>query len=166
MPAAASKTDLLTVTRKEFARLENIVEGIPEALALARCSDETSIKDVIGHRAHWITLFLGWYADGQAGRPVHIPAKGYKWNELNAYNAKLRDDQRGLTWDQVKRLLAQNHGQLLTLIEGLSNEQLYGGVMVGSDKWTTGRFAEAAGASHYRSAAKYVRKCLKQLQTS
>jgi hypothetical protein len=36
----------------------------------------------------------------------------------------------------------------------------------GGNKWTTGRWAEASGASHYRSAAKYVRACLKARDAS
>jgi hypothetical protein len=36
--------------------------------------------------------------------------------------------------------------------------------MPGGTGWTTGRYAEAAGPSHYRSAAKFIRKCLREAE--
>ena len=122
-----------------------------------------SIKDIVGHRAHWIDLFLGWYADGQAGREVQFPAEGYKWNDLKRYNADLRVRQAGLSWSEARVMLADRHRALTSFIEGESDEKLYGGPMKGgNNKWPAGRWAEAAGPSHYRSAAKYVRARLRE----
>lgn len=164
MPAAKTKSDLLSVTHKDYGKLRDLIEKVQETAALTKDEDDTSIKDVIGHRAHWIELFLGWYRDGQAGRDVFFPAKGYKWNELKTYNAKLRQDQAGLGWDDALDLLQANHDKLITLIEGLGEEELYAGPMKGAyNDWTTGRWAEASGPSHYRSAAKYIRQRLKTL---
>lgn len=124
--------------------------------------DDTSIKDVIGHRAHWISLFLGWYKDGQAGKEVFFPAKGYKWSELKQYNKQLRADQESLTWEDVVLLLHKNHKKLVRFMADRTNAELYNKPMKGaSNVWTTGRWAEAAGPSHYRSASKFIRACLK-----
>ncbi len=126
-------------------------------------ADNTSIKDVIGHRAHWILLFLGWYRDGAAGKTVHFPAKGYKWNQLKEYNRQLRAEQSALSWPNVKKRLRANHKRLTRFIEERSEQALYGGPMQGANNdWTPGRWAEAAGASHYRSAAKFIRQCLRE----
>ncbi len=78
MPAATSKTEIIVVTEKEWAKLSALLDQVDEALATRPFDDGTTIKDTVAHRAHWIHLFLGWYADGQAGREVHFPAKGYK----------------------------------------------------------------------------------------
>ncbi len=158
MPAATNKADLIAVTEKEFAKLETVLETVPDALALLKDDDETSVKDIVGHRAHWIDLFLGWYADGQAGKAVAFPAPGYKWSDLKAYNAALRERQADLGWAAAREGLAAAHGRLLAFLRGRDEAALYGGPMQGGrNAWTTGRWAEAAGASHYRSAAKYVR---------
>jgi hypothetical protein len=59
--------------------------------------------------------------------------------------------------------LATAHARLLRWMEDTDEATLYGGPMPGGNgKWTSGRFAEAAGPSHYRSAAKYVRACLRK----
>jgi len=151
---------LLDVTEREFAKLDRLIDGLTSEQAVEKHADDTSIKDVVGHRAHWILLFLGWYRDGLAGRTVHFPAKGYKWNQLKDYNRQLRAEQAGLSWPDVKNRLRTNHRKLSRFIEGCSEEALYGAPMQGANnQWTPGRWAEAAGASHYRSAAKFIRQC-------
>ncbi len=160
--AAQTKPDLLAVTEKEFAKLSALIETIDADTALRKREEDTSIKDVVAHRAHWIELFLGWYADGLAGLPVYFPAEGYKWNDLKRYNADLRERQSSLGWPEAVALLHTRNEALMEFIENCSDDQLYGGPMKGAkNAWTPGRWAEAAGASHYRSAVKYIRKELK-----
>ena len=157
--AAVSKQQLLDLSTKEWQKLLKILDELPAILRLQKDEEETSPKDIIGHRAHWIELYLGWFRDGRAGKEVFFPAKGYKWNETKRYNADLRQQQSGLTWDAARSMLESNHAELLALIESLSEEELYGGPMKGANNnWTAGRWAEAAGPSHYRSAAKYLRQ--------
>ena len=160
--AAISKSELYEVTVKEFAKLVKLIDTIDDDTALAKDEVDTSIKDVIGHRAHWIDLFLGWYADGQAGKTVHLPAEGYKWNDLKRYNADLRQRQTGIDWAGAKTMLHASYQKLVAFVENHSDHELYGGPMKGaSNAWTTGRWAEAAGSSHFRSASKYLRARLR-----
>ncbi len=162
--AATHKSDLLDITQKEFAKLQALIAPVTDQKALQKDEDDTSIKDVIGHRAHWIDLFLSWYADGQAGKPVYFPAKGYKWNELKRYNAELRQTQAGLSWGAAIAALEDRYAKLIAFIEANPDSELYGGPMKGgNNNWTPGRWAEAAGPSHFRSAAKYIRARLKAM---
>lgn len=165
MPATC-KEDLLSVTETEYAKLVTTLDRVPFDARLVPDpeADGVTLKDILGHRAHWITLFLGWYAAGQRGEQPALPAPGYKWNELKRYNADLREAQADLTWDAARALLAENHLALLGLINRLDDAALYRAPMAGgNNKWTTGRWAEAAGASHYRSARKFIRTRLKAL---
>lgn len=164
MPAATTKVDLLAVTEKEWTKLCTLLDKVDTALALRPFEDGVTIKDTITHRAHWTRLFLGWYADGQAGHKVHFPAKGYKWNQLKAYNAKLREDTAGVSWDTARAALNASHAELVAFYDAHSDDDLYGGPMKGAtNAWTPGRWSESAGASHYRSAAKWIRACLRQV---
>lgn len=161
MPAT-NKQDLLTKTTDEFAKFRKAIDQIPQHLTLSKDDEGLSPKDIVGHRAHWIDLFLGWYSNGQAGNDQAIPAPGYKWNDLTRYNAALRASQAPLSWVDVCDMLNTNHARLCNLINTLDNNALYGGPMKGGKSaWTTGRWAEANGASHYRSATKYLRKRLR-----
>ncbi|KPP90409.1 MAG: hypothetical protein HLUCCA08_15720 [Rhodobacteraceae bacterium HLUCCA08] len=162
MPAATNKTDLSRVTAVEFGKLAALIAPIPAPQAMRKRAEESSIKDVIAHRAHWIDLFLGWHAQGLSGAPVAIPAPGYRWTDLKRYNADLRAAQAGIGWDAARAMLQDAHDRLTGFIEGLDETALYGGPMQGGgNAWTTGRWAEAAGPSHYRSAAKWIRACLR-----
>ncbi len=163
MPAATNRNDLIAITKKEFSKLMALLTEVDDDLALQLDEDETSIKDVIGHRAHWTNMFFNWYQQGQESGKADIPAKGYKWNQLKEYNAKLRIDQAKLGWDEVKTMLEESHAQLQNFLENTSDAELYNEPMKGGgNKWTTGRWAEASGASHYRSASKYVRARLRE----
>jgi len=158
MPAK-TKQELIATTEIEFGKLLKVLEGLPARLRMERDADETSPKDIVGHRAHWIQLFQTWFREGRDGKEVFFPAKGYKWNELKRYNADVRQHQSGLSWQAARSLLECNHAELLALVESLSDDDLYGAPMTGANNnWTTGRWAEAAGASHYRSACKYLRQ--------
>ncbi len=163
MPAT-NKSDLLAISRKEYSKLKLLAASIHEQQAQAKDEQDTSIKDVIAHRAHWIDLFLGWYVDGQAGGPVYFPAKGYKWNELPRYNSDLRKKQAPLGWNEAVDLLDGGYDKLIDFIQAHSDVELYGAPMKGAkNNWTPGRWAEAAGPSHFRSASKYIRARLKSM---
>ena len=158
MPAAVSKTELRAICTKEYAKLETVIDKVPVDLRYAPDDDGITPKDILGHRAHWIGLTLGWYLDGAAGKSPAIPAPGYKWSELKSYNARLREQQADLDWDEALALLRGAHDELIAQIDALDDQVLYGGPMAGGgNHWTTGRYFEAAGASHYRSGAKYLR---------
>lgn len=166
MPAH-TRSQLLSITENEYSKLADLLARIDADAAMRKRDEGASIKDVIAHRAHWIDLFFGWYSDGKAGETVHFPAEGYKWNELKRYNADLRARQKDIDWPASVAMLACNHKRLMRLITELSEHDLYGGPMKGAQNtWTTGRWAEAAGASHYRSAAKYLRSCIKSDSTT
>lgn len=161
--AAKTRSELLDVTEREFEKLDTLVGPLEADIAMDKGAEETSIKDVIAHRAHWIDLFLGWYADGLAGRTVHFPAEGYKWSDLGRYNADLRARQSGMDWPAALAMLRNRHNRLLAFLRARSEAEMYGGPMRGANNaWTPGRWAEAAGPSHYRSASKYVRARLRQ----
>lgn len=160
--AAQNKDELLDGSQKEFEKLKKLISTVNSPSALIKDDDDTSIKDVVAHRAHWIDLFLGWYFDGLAGKPVFFPAEGYKWNELKRYNANLRAQQTDLGWDEAVEMLQECYVRLIRFIESSTNEELYGSPMKGANNnWKPGRWAEAAGPSHFRSAAKYIRSRLK-----
>ena len=95
---------------------------------------------------------------------MFFPAEGYKGNETKRYNADLRSKQAGLDWEQARSMLAEGHQRLVGFIDERSDADPYGGPMApAKNHWTTGRWAEASGPSHYRSAAKYIRGWLRSM---
>ncbi|CUH52421.1 ClbS/DfsB family four-helix bundle protein [Shimia marina] len=164
MPAATTKEDLLAIADKEFSTLLKVIATVPAGAAQAVVDDNWSICDVLVHRAHWIDLFLGWYADGQAGKIVAFPAPGYKWNQLRTYNDHVLSENAEVGWAEAKLRFVMAHQRWHALVDRLDQDELYGAPMKGgNNNWSTGRWAEAAASSHYRSAAKFIRACLRQM---
>ena len=168
MPAATNKADLIAVTTKEYDKLFKLLDGLSGDEAIWPDPDDAlSIRDIIAHRAHWIGLYLSWYEDGLAGLDVQVPAPGYKWNQLKAYNARIYEIAGRYGWEEILACFCNKHQRLMTHIEELSDEDLYTTHLYPwMNDWPLGRWAEASGASHYRSAAKFVRKVIKSQRTN
>ncbi|MEO0689307.1 MAG: ClbS/DfsB family four-helix bundle protein [Pseudomonadota bacterium] len=160
MPAATSKAELLAVHDKEFDKLTRLIATLDASAALwATEKDDTRIKDVLAHRAHWIGLFFTWVEDGEKGEDVQTPAPGYKWNQLKSYNAMVRETYAKLAWEDVQANLEERAHSLRAFIEATDETRLYTPHLYPwMNDWTLGRWAEASGPSAFRSAARYIRK--------
>ena len=164
--AATSKSELLSILEKDWAKLLALLATVSEPEAVKPDTDGISIKDVVGHRAEWIAMYQRWISDGESGRAVEMPAPGYKWNALKPLNAAIRAHQADLDWQGAKALLIARKAELVTILNARDDAALYGGPMLGGNgKWTLGRYGEAVGPSHFRSAAKYIRRQMKASRT-
>jgi len=163
MPAATTKTDLIAITEKEWTKLQTLLDQMPRSLAELKDADGVSIKDILAHRAHWIGLFFQWLGEGDA---AEMPDHGVNWNQLKPYNAGLRQQYAGMHWCEARDWLSTQHARLVGWLAAATEDQLYGAPMPGGTGWTTGRYAEAAGSSHYRSAATYIRKRVRTAEKS
>ncbi|TNB47643.1 ClbS/DfsB family four-helix bundle protein [Martelella lutilitoris] len=166
MPAATNKSELLTVFDKELAKLRKTLDPVDEERArLSSPDDPTTIKGVIAHRTHWMGMFHRWYEDGIAGRQVFVPAEGYKWNQLKAYNAPIYAKGDNTPWDALRPDFDAACERLRSFILSRDDHELYANGLYGwTGKWTLGRYAEASGPSHFRSAHTYIRKTLNSAQ--
>lgn len=93
-----------------------------------------------------------------------MPDHGVNWSQLKPYNADLRQQYAGLNWCEARDWLGTQHKRLLSWVREMPEDALYSAPMPGGTGWTPGRYAEAASASHYRSATKYVRKRVRDAQ--
>ena len=161
MPAT-TKSGRIAITQKDLDKLHALSVSLPKDLQPLPDEYGFSIKDIVGHRAHWISLFFQWYHVAQAGGVPEMQAPGFKWNQLKQYNAALRQAQSGLGWADAMALLEGEAACLLAFIQDTEESTLFGVPMVPTGaRWTVGRYAKASGASHYRSAVKYIRARLR-----
>ncbi len=161
MPAATSKTELLDVYDRELAKLLKLIDPITETSA-CWSEDAVSIKAIMGHRIHWLDLFWHWYDTGKDGSPVETPAPGFKWNQLKAYNAPIYTAADQEDWAALKTRFDDTATHFRTRLDALSEDELYTQHRYAwLNDWTLGRWSESAGPSHFRSAAKVIRKIIK-----
>lgn len=163
MPAAINQANLLMIFDKELSKLRSTLGGIDADTARKSLpDDDTTVKGVIAHRIHWMGLFHKWFDDGAAGRTVHLPDEGVKWNQLRAYNAPIYARGDAADWRQLQSDFDAACAKLRAFIADHDPAKLYAqGAYDWTGKWTLGRYAEAAGPSHFRSANTYIRKVLR-----
>ena len=164
MPAAENRSDLLSAHDREFAKLIKLLDEIDDKDAiLSPQNDAWRIQDIVAHRAHWIGLFFTWYEGGKAGQAVQTPAPGYKWNQLKPYNAAVRERYSDMAWPDVLAMLRERETNLRDFIAKSDDAELYTKQLYPwLNNWTLGRWAEASGASAFRSAIKHIRKTLRE----
>ncbi len=165
MPAAKNKQELLEATRKELDKLkETISKADPEQAEYFDKEIEASIKSIISHRMEWIRMFFGWYQDGIDQKEPQVPAPGYKWNQLKELNAKIWERDEKKKWNQICEDFETESQKLIEFIESQDNKTLYTPKLYEwLNKWTLGRWLEASGSSHFRSANKNIKKILKKI---
>lgn len=159
MSAATTKAELLAVIEAEHAKLQRLLDAVDEASAVwSDASGEVTVKAIIAHRTHWLDLFWRWYEGGVRGEPVETPAPGYKWNQLKAYNAPIYAAAGARSWRDIAAAFDDAHAQFVKRVTALDEATLYTPRRFAwLNDWTLGRWAESASASHYRSAAKFIR---------
>ena len=127
-------------------------------------------------------MVLGWVAAGQHGETPHVPAEGYKWNQLPALNEEIRQKHLRRSLDEVQAMFRKSYQKTmetgsqgiavvgghswqfpknLETIEGLPGETLFtSGLYPWMNKNTLAAYFTSCTSSHYRWALKEIRKGL------
>ena len=160
MPRPTSKTDLLAAIKKERSALETYLE----TLTLEQMTDpgivgEWSVKDVLAHLIEWEQMVLSWHAAGLRGETPELPAPGFKWNQTPALNQQIFEKHRERHLDDVLGQFHASHQEILGVIQGLSNDELFtASRFAWTKKNTLGTYFVSATSSHYLWARKEIRK--------
>ena len=160
MPRPTSKNDLLAAIEKERGALETYLETLtPEQLTEPGIVGEWSAKDVLAHLIEWEQMVLGWHAAGLRGEVPPLPAPGFKWNQTPQLNQQIYEKHRDRPLDEVLEQFQASHREILCVIQGLSNEELFtAGRYAWTKKNTLGTYMVSATSSHYLWARKEIRK--------
>ena len=89
MSRFSTKDELLADAAAARAKLEALLEAIPDTCKLDPIVDGMSVKDFITHRTEWGRMMINWYNEAAAGGSPSVPAEGYTWGQLNELNAEL-----------------------------------------------------------------------------
>ncbi len=165
MPRATSKQELLQAIAKERAALETYLDSLTDQQkVVSGVVGNWSVKDVLGHLIEWEQMCLGWYLAGLRDETPPLPAPGFKWNQTPALNQQIFEKHSDRALDDIQRQFHDSHLEILAVIQGLSNEQLF---KPGQYRWTgkntMGTYFVSATSSHYLWARKEIRKGLKRI---
>lgn len=159
MSKFTTKEAFLDEIAKERAKLETLLESIPDARKIEEVTGGMSVKDFLAHRAEWGAMMIRWYEEARAGKEPAVPSERFKWNQLKELNADIHARFRDTPLAEVIGRFDRVHDELYRLIDGATEGELftkrhYG--FTGTSDLVT--YFNSATASHYRSAAKHIRK--------
>lgn len=161
MAIPASRDELLAAIDDSFAKLVGELDSVPAgrvdepSLAGHARSTTMSVRDLVAYLTGWNELVLKWHRGRQAGLAVDFPETGFKWNELGRLAQKFYADYEGLTYEELRRRLADSKDQVRAIVESASSDGLYG--IAWYEKWTLGRMIQFNSASPYRNARARLR---------
>jgi hypothetical protein len=159
MSKFTTKQQFLEEITKERRKLETLLSSIPDERKTDEVTDGMSVKDFLAHRAEWGEMMIRWYEEARAGKVPAVPTERFKWNQLKELNADIHTRNQDKPLSEVTEHFNRVHDELYRLIGTVTEEELFTKKHYGftgvSDLVT---YLNSATASHYRSAAKHIRK--------
>ncbi len=125
MPGADASVERLRRTLyAAWSALQDSYAGLPDSrLIEPGVVDTWSVKDVLAHITTWeeeALKYLPLIAEG--GRPPRYAAEG----GIDAFNARMTEQKRGMSLAEVRARLEETHRRLLDLVERAPADHLIG----------------------------------------
>lgn len=119
---------------------------------------DTCLRDVAIHLYEWHKLVTVWVTANQAGTPTPFFPPPYTWRNYAELNERFTRNHQDTTYEAARELLAGSHQQVLAMIGGFTNDELF---TKKHFPWTgttsLGSYFVSATSSHYEWAAKKTR---------
>lgn len=157
-----NKSELLKAIRENYEKLTIELSTIPleltESKELEGHAQNTlmSINDLLAYLIGWGELVLKWNDKKDKGLEVDFPETGFKWNELGLLAQKFYKDFGSLNFNMLQDRLHVTTQQILELIEGKTDIELYETPWYG--KWTLGRMIQFNTSSPFKNAKGRIKK--------
>lgn len=162
MAVPQSKQELLQAIHRSFDKLHRALAEVPDAAAGDRQLEGHAkgtmmrVADLVAYLLGWNELVLKWLDHDATGQHIDFPETGFKWNELGRLAQKFYHDHEALPYRERVERLAAAKAAIVTRIEALDNDALYGRPWYG--KWTMGRMIQFNTSSPYDNARGRLRK--------
>ena len=175
---AQSKVDLLDAAKENYEKLWQLIDGLSEKeLATdfdfsddvkkkeAHWSRDKNLRDVLIHLYEWHQLLLDWINENKKGKEHSFLPAPYNWKTYGQMNVGFFEKHQNTSLEEAKKMFKESHGEVMELIETLSNEELFTkGIFKWSGTTTVGSYCVSATASHYDWAMKKLRAHKKKLK--
>jgi len=166
MQNPTTKNELLATIQTDYQRLVDQVQRYSLAeQQMPGVNGEWAIKDLLTHLTAWEQLFLGWYQAGARGETPVTPAPGHTWGwkSLDELNQRIFRQHQDESPVEAAQAFAASHEQVVALIQGLSEEELFTPGRYGwLGKATLAASIRANTYNHYRWATKLIRQWEKE----
>jgi len=159
MSRFSTKEELLTDAAAARAKLERLLEEMPDAAKVHPIVDGMSAKDFITHRTAWGRMMINWYNEAAAGGAPAVPAQGYTWAQLNELNAEIHTRFADTPLDEAEASFTRTNDELFELIGACTEVELFEKRFYSFTGTTdlAAYFTSATGGN-YRSAYKHINR--------
>jgi len=178
MPRATTKTELIAAANDQWDKMWKMIDSIPGGtqpvvfdfgddpkLKEAHWKRDKNLRDVLVHLYEWHRLLLEWTAANLNGEAKPFLPEPYTWKTYGEMNLEFWKKCQSTSYDDAGAMLRESHSKVMTLIEGLSDEELF-------EKkhfpWTgttnIGSYCISATSSHYDWAMKKIKLYIKTVK--
>lgn len=120
------KEELKSEINKSFEKYISEFDIIPESLKDKRVPEvDRTPAENLAYQLGWTTLVLKWEKDEQNGFEVKTPSDMFKWNQLGELYQWFTDTYAHLSIEELKKRLKENIISIYTMIDTLSEEELF-----------------------------------------
>ena len=163
MPIPTTRTQLTELVSTSYRKLKDDLGSVGSDLADRRCVDDWSVKDLIAVRAWWTEAVVKWIETGRRGKPVTVPAPGFRWSETPRLNSEVVARSKAQSFETLCRRLERGVKRVLGTIQSLTDRELLeGGAYEWAGKWPLARWISLNTARQYTTARTYVRRLLRE----
>ena len=171
MPRPRTKEELMLVSKENYEKLNHFISKLSEEELQtpfdfskdqkkkeAHWNRDKNLRDVLIHLYEWHQLLLTWVHSNQKGLERPFLPEPYNWKTYGEMNVAIWKKHQKTSLEEATRLLEQSHKEVLELMEGFSNDELF---TKGIYKWTggtsLGSYFVSATSSHYDWALKKLK---------
>ncbi|MCI6610174.1 MAG: ClbS/DfsB family four-helix bundle protein [Ezakiella sp.] len=121
-----NKEELKNEIKRTFEKYISEFDNIPEELKDKKVEgvDRTPAEN-LAYQVGWTTLVLKWEEDEKNGVEVKTPSDKFKWNELGELYKYFTNTYASKSLKELKKLLTQNVEDIYSMIDGLTEEELF-----------------------------------------
>ena len=178
MARARTKADLIASAGGQWDKLWELIGGMDQGARTATFDfgdyagkreahwrRDKNLRDVLVHLYEWHRLILNWVEANQKGENRPFLPPPYNWKNYGQMNEAFWAKHQDTSPEQAEAMLRESHAQVMALLDGFSNEELF---ERGRFKWTgtttLGSYFVSATASHYDWAMKKLKAPLRSYQ--
>ena len=180
MPRPRTKEELVLASKENYEKLNHFISKLSEEELQtpfdfskdqkkkeAHWKRDKNLRDALIHLYEWHQLLLTWVHSNQKGHERPFLPEPYNWKTYGEMNVAFWKKHQRTSLEEATRLLEQSHKEVLELMEGFSNDQLF---TKGFYKWTggtsLGSYFVSSTSSHYDWAKKKLKAHQKNCKNS
>ncbi len=171
MPRPATKNDLLTAAAQNFEKLNVLIAAMSETELStpfdftndekkkeAHWRRDKNLRDILIHLYEWHQLLLNWIHANLNGEQKAFIPQPYNWKSYGLMNTVFWEKHQSTSLDTAIQLLQNSHGEVMKLLDGFTDEELFSkGVYSWVKGSTLGSYFISTTSSHYDWAMKKLK---------